>query len=98
MTSISHGTLRPQDLLQAFANELERHDVGPRAIGNIAEARAWATLFDKDLVADHQQFAAQECLDTLIDALSDVAPAGTYFGAHEGDGSDFGFWPLEDVA
>jgi hypothetical protein len=26
-----------------------------------------------------------------------MAEEGTYFGALEGDGSDFGFWPISDV-
>jgi hypothetical protein len=28
--------------------------------------------------------------------MNDIAPDGTYFGTTEGDGSDFGFWLIED--
>ena len=28
--------------------------------------------------------------------MEDHAPAGTYFGSHEGDGACIGFWPLDD--
>jgi len=40
---------------------------------------------------------ATEDLEKLFEILneSDVAPPCTMFGAHEGDGSDFGFWPIE---
>jgi len=31
---------------------------------------------------------------SLTDALNEHAPDGFMFGAHEGDGSDFGFWPI----
>ena len=36
-----------------------------------------------------------EVLDELYQALNDEAPDGHYFGAHEGDGAEFGFWPTE---
>jgi len=34
-----------------------------------------------------------EYLDRLTDALQAYCPPFVYFGAHPGDGADYGFWP-----
>lgn len=34
-------------------------------------------------------------VEDLFDELDKVAPEGTYFGAHPGDGALFGFWSLD---
>lgn len=39
---------------------------------------------------------AWQALETLEDDLNSNCPDGYYFGANIGDGSDFGFWPLDD--
>lgn len=39
-----------------------------------------------------------EDLQAIMQALEEIAPCGYYFGAHEGDGSDFGFWKTEEQA
>lgn len=31
----------------------------------------------------------------LWDLMEEISPPGCYFGAHEDDGSDYGFWPME---
>jgi hypothetical protein len=108
--SISHGTLRTEDLLDAFAYELEYHVsrnpamwVGAtgrkerdRLMALIGEAREIDA--DKALEEGNEdsiERAHDLCLE-LSDALNDFAPPYCYFGAHEGDGSDFGFWPCMD--
>lgn len=45
---------------------------------------------------DYWKDQASEDLNTLFDALDSIAPEGCYFGAHEGDGSLYGFWPCDD--
>ena len=34
----------------------------------------------------------RECLNNLIDLMNDIAPKGTVFSSHVGDGSLLGFW------
>ena len=105
--SISHGTLKTEDLLEAFRSELdwqfrrngnyfslpENRDEGRKIHGLCGECQDQyeenETLKDLDI--------ASELIETLSDALNQFAPAYCYFGAHEGDGSDFGFWPSFDA-
>lgn len=49
---------------------------------------------------DDHPFWASEMARMMLDediweALDSIAPDGTYFGAHPGDGSDYGFWQYE---
>ena len=87
--SISHGTLRTIDLLRAFAFELSYLSGDYAELVNLADERHEAI----DVDADNETPEDSELVNELIDALNELAPAYCYFGAHEGDGSDFGFWP-----
>ena len=85
--SISSGTLRNEDLLQAFADELERL-IGPTAI----------TIETYEAIApDGGGDGDCSISQTLQDVLNEYAPPFCYFGTLEGDGADFGFWPDHDA-
>jgi len=95
--TVSHGTLRTEDLLERFADELEHH-VQDNAEAwcsdeGRAERDALVALVWDAREADPDSDEASDIVDQLQDALSRFAPEDHYFGAHEGDGSDFGYWP-----
>lgn len=87
--SVSHGTLRSEDLLPEFLTVLDALDTGDDYAALKSEARGFA---DKSYHFTEMPETAGEIVNELIEALTDLAPQGWYFGAHEGDGSDFGFW------
>jgi hypothetical protein len=88
--TIIEGTTQPRDLIPAFADCLESFKPShPAEINVIAEARA---------IKNCESDTAQEIIGELMDYLNDYAPPYGYFGAHPGDGSDYGFWVSEDVA
>ena len=85
--TIIHGTLRTQDLLLAFADELNR--VLPFNGNSLAN--------DARRAVDTQDQEADEILLDLFDQLDSIAQReGLYFGAHPGDGSDFGYWRSDE--
>lgn len=85
--SISHDTHRDDDLITHF-------------VGFIMEfhAQAWAYLVKE---GEYQRYQDGDMSDNdvywfineeLDDILNEIAPTTCYFGAHPGNGSDFGFW------
>ena len=95
--SISHGTLRTEDLLPDFVSLLR--ELGHRGKRNGAFDRASRIV---NLSARHGEIPeglreeADELVNDLCDLLDEFAPEFCYFGSHPGDGSDFGFWVSED--
>ena len=85
---VSEGTLRPEDLLESFGSFLK--EASPEAYLQVLEAFVEETL---RIEGDEARVSLIERFD---DALNYIAPAGTYFGAHEGDGACFGFWQATD--
>ena len=99
--SVSSGTMRPLDLLSTFTAELDQWDRDA--------AVAWRELFPEvaSALADEDPEEAleevdgglvSEAVDELFDRLDYISPPGCHFGAHEGDGSDYGWWymPADD--
>lgn len=92
--SISHGTMRPQDVLPALLDALREYDEDAYSqCMNLIPAHA-----AEDENADWWTEEAPDHIDALFNALNDCAPSGLYFGAHPGDGSDYGFWMSEENA
>lgn len=94
--SISHGTHRTQDLIPAFLDAIETY--APSHYESLMVAPfSFIPAHVEDEGDDSEWWDSEEAqwkLDELFDILSEHAPDGCYFGAHEGDGSDFGFWPI----
>lgn len=86
--SISHGTLREEDLVPAFLSKLKELD--PERAARIEYNYADAI---EHLMQGREHFDQEWLMPELTEALEELAPEGYYFGTAEGDGSDFGFWP-----
>lgn len=104
--SVSWGTMRDQDLIPRFMSELEhlwpakakqiKDDPQNRAIFRWLKAGAPHYSYKSK---SGQNFAEQVSYfvnEDLFDALNECAPSGYYFGANDGDGSDYGFWKSTD--
>lgn len=97
--TVSHGTMRAVDLLDVLPDVIATIDSSRRDALD-EEYGDWFALHR--LVTNGYAGATDkgnEQLDALVrecfDVLDDLAPEGYRFGAHEGDGSDYGFWPTE---
>jgi len=89
--SISHGTMRPQDLIPAFLEVLKKLDPAKHAelsayVGDEDDNSPWWDSEDASMLLN----------EDLFNALNACAPDGWYFGSHPGDGSDYGFWECEE--
>lgn len=103
--SISFGTMKPEDLIPAFLNELE--ELAPEKAKEIKkdvdklqiEDDGYGELYNaKDNVDNmSSRELAGFILDDLFDALNDMCEPYFYFGSHPGDGADCGFWFDEDA-
>jgi len=91
--SISHATMREEDLIPSFLNELEYLNNNKHAykvVINEGKKIVEKGVYD----TDDTSFYLNE---TLFNALNDFAPPYHYFGSHCGDGSDFGFWLNDNI-
>src|SRR5690606_1963818 len=87
--TVIHGTLRTEDLVPAFLEELKALD--PDRAAYYVERIPAEALEDEDHIW-WQTGEAMWMVEELFDILNEYAPPFCYFGSLEGDGSDFGFW------
>ena len=93
--SISTGTLKTEDLLEAFLpylNKENEHAQEAQAVLERIATDTWPPGID-NLEQYLTEFNTSELLDIIMDELQELCPPFVYFGTLEGDGADFGFWP-----
>ena len=78
--SISTGTLRTEDLLEAFHSTIAASGTPP-------------ALAEDGYIDGGEPYSAGELLEVYTEQLESLCPPFVYFGTLEGDGADFGFWP-----
>ena len=96
INEVSSGTLRDEDLIETFANEL-RYNMRRLRLTRDQRKRFGELVRDCE-AADFSNDCADHgvLIEALFDALGEIAPPYAYFGALEGDGACFGFWPIVD--
>jgi hypothetical protein len=98
--TLIHGTHAEWLLIPAFFDELREH--APVAAANIVNdfgqgfIDRCSTMDGLDYSLVNEMDNRGWLMEALYDALDDIAPEGCYFGAHPGDGADFGFWEADD--
>lgn len=92
---VDYASLRPQDLLPAFMDLLRSVDAPEYEQLLVNHAVPSYALEDDSSDwwnSDNCNYLMQE----IQDDLNYYAPDGYYFGASDGNGSDFGVWPFPD--
>lgn len=106
--SISSGTMRPEDLIPTFCAELgslaKRGGIGiVSAKGRKEHLKLVREIETR--IQDEREFEdidlgiegmADYDLESLFGALGEYAGPYFYFGAHPGDGADYGWWLSEN--
>lgn len=101
--SYSSGTMRAGDLIPDFLSLAQSLDLMPEHQAQIDEINVRHSACDD---ADDTDEAWKEYwesedadwdLDALFDLLNEYCPEYCSFGAHPGDGADYGCWIVEDL-
>jgi hypothetical protein len=95
--SISNGTMRPEDLIPNFLDVLDSLDHKQAEAIRQEHEETIATLDKEDLTDEEMESQDWLLNEVLFNALDSHALPYFYFGAHPGDGADYGFWLSEEV-
>jgi hypothetical protein len=93
--SISHGTMRNEDLIPDFVWELEHLAKINGRKDHLALCKEINGRMEEEGYYESES-ADYDLNEDLFNALNDYAGPYFYFGSHPGDGSDHGFW-LSDM-
>lgn len=87
--TVSEATMRPEDLIPAFCEELRTLGHRSTKLSQIERDSNKRGYYETDN-ADYD-------LESLFDMLNEHALPYMYFGSHPGNGSDYGFWVSEGI-
>jgi len=90
--TVIHGTLQPLELIDAFADELARFRL-PREVRMCVNTIA--KQLDREDECIHDHVWQEDTLEWLTNRLDERSLPYSYFGTNQGDGSDFGWWPVD---
>jgi len=104
--SLISGTTRLEDLVPHFLKFLAgikgksipelMEEIG-LSLASQAAIYCWLMGVDDIEVPDDVQGEISSFLsEELFQKLSEVSPDGFYFGSHPGDGSDYGWWEVDN--
>jgi len=82
--TVISGTLRTEDLINAFVHFLNLHEH--------EQAERFRLIHETVSMEDWGEILLHE---DLFPAMDELSPEGYYFDSHPGDGSDFGYWKEE---
>lgn len=94
--TVSEGTMRSDDLIPKFLDVAEKMAERLGDEYNIGECKLYRKRYNalSDNAPDEEWDYLLDEITCLLNELS-MCPDGYYFGAHPGDGSDYGFWEVE---
>ena len=97
--TLIHGTHRACDLVPAFLEVIKNTPEYTQITQN--NNYNLNVIFDPSVGDSDERWESDDMCyflnGVLFDTLNSFAPEGYYFGAHQGDGSDFGFWEIDDI-
>lgn len=98
--SLSHGTMRPEDLIPAFLDGLEallfQQERTPENRDELDKIRNQVEEYNDECFDDNGDYIKSEfdneIIEDLFNMLELFSPPYVYFGSHPGDGADYGYW------
>lgn len=102
--SVSHGTTRTEDLIPVFVDvldDLKESESLSDSPNKDRYGRLDSKLSEIEQRMERENYYcsedAEHDLESLFEALDEYAPPFCFFGAHSGDGADYGFWLSDDA-
>lgn len=95
--TLIHGTMRNCDLVPVFLRALrDTAEYAQIMLNNNGANWNLCVITDVSASDNDERWSSEDMtffLEELFDMLDAYSPEGYYFGAHPGDGSDYGYWP-----